>query len=492
MLRESCHAVSASQAHLSVSVRYEYKKLRTILWDHEQTQDVPEVIKASLKPRIYSALSKVIARYPSLAVCLVDDQGPKAEPRFQHIPTLDLDKIVRFQKGGNVAGTLEHEHNEPFNTEDKGAPLWRLTVTFDTDGAKADEHLRDKVGIVFVYHHAIGDGSSGRNFHNELVRHLNKVDEAGSESIVKTIGGSLPTSLEESMHFKPTTGVLLKTAINELVLPSFIKARIAKTFWTGDVATTSPPKSGHTAVACLAIPAGQASSLYALCKENGVTVHSALYIVSLMAAWKTFQPGKGVPMHFKTATPLSLRTECNVPSDDFGVYVCGYTDAISVSQAHYQTTKEETVKSFWTHCKDYKSRLTKGRRDAISYSSMLAYVPKGKWEEFFRSAPLGNALTNGRSSSFEVSNLGVWSPPTSPTDEWIPKAARFSQCANPLTDVMTIGVLSLADGPLTATITWQEGEIRDSRSRMNSYIKEWERLISTLMSGDKLPMLLIT
>jgi hypothetical protein len=116
---------------------------------------------------IYSVLGMIIRQHTILSTIVIDEVT--STPCFVRVPTIDLDKCVTFvcrqrpqvpagAQDGKLDDILEEQHNADFKEDFGKRPFWRLIVL--TEAGNDAEFVTS-----FVFHHAIGDGSSGLAFH---------------------------------------------------------------------------------------------------------------------------------------------------------------------------------------------------------------------------------------------------------------------------------------------------------------------------------------
>ncbi|GBC06649.1 hypothetical protein RclHR1_00070016 [Rhizophagus clarus] len=192
---------------------------------------------------------KNILKESSLAVSFADLHTSK--PLFIRLSEIDLNKIVRFtivNDDDDMKQMLEKEHVKKFNVEYNSVPLWRIIVEIKRTSSVEEESRNWNLVISIVYHHSIGDGKSGlvfcSSFHESLLEILSENDfkqESYNELKSKITLPQQSTKpfckpIEECVDIK-------LPAIEESILSNFIKKKLLKGYWLGDVPAFSFPKN---------------------------------------------------------------------------------------------------------------------------------------------------------------------------------------------------------------------------------------------------------
>src|SRR5699024_5001168 len=105
------------------------------------------------------------------------------EPYWARLPEIDLERSVSFQnrsqsfpgedeKDDELEKLINTQHNTPFSP-----PLqyWRVCVLLDAGNER-------RFTAVFVFHHAVGDGTSGKAFHKTFLEALHTATKSPMEA----------------------------------------------------------------------------------------------------------------------------------------------------------------------------------------------------------------------------------------------------------------------------------------------------------------------
>ncbi|KAL1962165.1 hypothetical protein VTN77DRAFT_511 [Rasamsonia byssochlamydoides] len=396
-----------------------------------------------IKNHIYRACEILIAQHSNLAAIPVDE-GTRA-PYFARLPEIDLDKCVSFQqRSQNYAAShdpeqpsrdveldelLQIQHNTPFSP---GLPYWRLCIL--TDPADVRQFT-----AVFVYHHAIGDGSSGKAFHNTFTRALREVQLLPSgvakNPVIPPTSPLLP-SLEEVMPLPVSMLYLAKEFLYSKIGP-----RNDPLLWTG-----SHIKAPLTnLIRHVVLSKSTTMKLRKACQMNGTTVTAAL---QAMIARVIFNHVPATFKKLRCSGAISLRRWLleTITEDSIGVWVQEYEEV-------YERDNFNGQEFPWDEAR--RSRRTiehvleqKGRNQSIG---LLKYV-----SDYHRDLFLSK-VGKPRHSSFELSNIGAYvvdsdSPPHAP------EVGRmvFSQSANVTGSALAVSAITGGDGCLVLSFTWQK------------------------------------
>lgn len=400
-----------------------------------------------IKDHIYRACEILITQHPSLAVNPVDEGS--RNPYFARLPEIDLDKCVSFQQRSHTyvaSGDLEQtsrdvelddllqiQHNTPFSP---GLPFWRLCILTDpTD----DRNFTAS----FVFHHALGDGSSGKAFHNTFAQALREVQSSPSAEaknlIVPPTSPLLP-NLEQLLPLPISIRYLAK---------EFLKSKIGRSndplLWTGSsIKTPLVNRVRH-----LPLSKSTTTKLRKSCQMNGTTVTAALQTIIASVIFNQ------VPTTFKKlrcSGAISVRRWLPdiITEDSIGVWVQGYEEV-------YERENFKGREFPWDEAK--RSRRTiervleqKGRNQSIG---LLKYV-----SDYHRDLFLSK-VGKPRHLSFELSNVGAYSAVEKDNPPHTPQIGRmvFSQSANVTGSAVAISAITGGDGCLVLSFSWQENVV---------------------------------
>ncbi|CAG8761341.1 2472_t:CDS:1, partial [Ambispora leptoticha] len=174
---------------------------------------------------------------------------------------------------------LETQHEIGFHQDNFNIPLWRVIFVFNKG--------RNELGVLFVYHHGIGDGQSSYALHNLFYKFLNEnLDLFDSntpipddhtlrkEATVQVPIMPLPFPLNERISLHPPLHKIVPLIAPHLIILSFIKVIKENKYWAGDI----PSKSLNifrTKVKIFELTKDEFQKLYA--KNEGSTIQAVLY-----------------------------------------------------------------------------------------------------------------------------------------------------------------------------------------------------------------------
>ena len=364
------------------------------------------------KSRLFSALETVIARLPPLSVTIRGLETDK--PYLVQLPEIQLEHLVRWvdcrdlkkSRDSFLDEVLSEENSKGFEV-DSLDPLWRVVVL---DSAAQDD--KEKAGssgsdVIFVWHHAIGDGHSGLAVLYAILDALNASTSTDSRSSADTEGAakkssSSPIVINSSEGPAPALESLLKmppslqTRVKRLSATCFgnwSKPPVTKK-WSGGVYDNSSPIK--TNIRHLRIPTHNVTALLTKCRREKTSVTAFLQTLI----------GNGLFRHFQYAERLMCATAISLrrflpPSIGDEMVMGMWVSAFHVDFARSPSFAESWAVD-WTSTRKNKERInyeiTKGDQDIET--GALRDVPDLK--RF-----LLDKVGKERADSFAVTNLGV-------------------------------------------------------------------------------------
>ncbi|KAJ9614647.1 Alcohol acetyltransferase [Cladophialophora chaetospira] len=416
---------------------------------------LPQKCSLPLKDYVYQACEDVIAQHPILSAIPVDEQTQS--PHFIRLPKVDLDKCVtltsrkhKFPWGteardAELEELLSSQHSIPYEAPNS---FWRLCILSNTDHFAA----------AFFYHHALGDGRSGMAFHRTFQQALSRAITANNGSSVQALVPSPTTPLLptiESLHPLPLTiWHIIKVLFKQKVW-SWRDSGL----WTG--AKCAVPL-GQTQVRNVAFPASATITFKNLCRDNGTTITAALQTL-IAGVLFSHLPSNYTSLNCSGALSMRqwLPPDAGITDDVMGVWIQELSETYNrTSFPADANSKTDPNLLPWPEAQ--RSRRTiehslslKGTNSVIG---LLRYV-NNYHEELFLPK-----IGKERSSSFEVSNLGLFKPATATIgDEDNAEIGRmmFTQSAGVMSAAIQFSVVTGADGCLVLGVTWQEGIVEE-------------------------------
>jgi hypothetical protein len=426
-------------------------------------------LKHGKKP-FFAALESCIDEHPILSTVILG--GDTEAPVIATPKTLDLDAHLEIREadrdtseGNSIEKLLTETGDRQFSSLHT-TPPWKLVLAPLSSGATSGQ---SRLLVLYSNYHSHGDGRSGLAFHNSfhagLVKCLGQADQqykyvepicnASTKPLLPPIeeGGKL--SLSWPYLLSPLLGTYLPTSIASFlgIRTSWLSQEVG--IWRGKK-TTFDLANHSTGLVLFNIEPATMRKVLQQCRAmkttfTGVLEH--LIVRSLVAP-----DGGAVAMKaFNTGIAIDMRHLFEGRYSDASMLNCvtGYSELVVFDRSE-ETTDWATNPSsiFWEAAR-------KTSADLKVASSTLHNQPIGllQYLKDFRSWTTGQ-IGKERESSFEISNLGAFSPALQ-TEEEKPgisiEKVVFSQPAKATGSLLDFNPVSLKGGPLAMTITWQFG-----------------------------------
>lgn len=420
-------------------------------------------LKGSLENFVFAALHHVIAAQPNLSIIPINEAKSYPDVYFARLPEIDLRTCVEFRNrespiprgeeaDDELDKLLREQHSRGFKGDVKSRPYWRLVISSSPKTAGT-------FSASWIFHHALSDGSSSMLFHQSFLEGLNASMNLDSASPVVTAPSTPPLPPLEELHPMTLSWSFFLSAIADSLLPSYFAPR-SPNLWTGCSveATAERPRTPHSATVFLS---AETTRLFASkCRSQNTTVTAALITLLAAVLQSTSAPGK----ELKIDIPISLRPFLSIPE----------TQMVNAITTHAHTFRDpsstlsdgDTLAYFsWPTAREVKKALVSevGNKGADNPIALLKYV----------SDMLGyfNAmLGRPRSSSAEVSSLGVWRGRTVVSSDpdadagagvragaakgWEISRMVFSQSANLTAPPVNCSAVTGGDGCLALSFNW--------------------------------------
>lgn len=418
------------------------------------TYTLPESFSLPAKDYIYRACGSLISQHPGLSAIPVGEDTKN--PYFVRVPQIDLDQAIIFQErektldpdsdqDPELESLITAQHNTGFTPP---APFWRLCIL--TDGSSSWRQFT----AVFVYHHALGDGSSGKSFHRTFLQALRDASLSTSETkqVVPSPNSPLLPNLE-ALHPLPVSLPFL--------LKVFFQAKIWSSrpagLWTGGkVQFPVSTQARH-----FAFSRTLTSSLKSLCHSHSTTITALLETVIARSLLRHLEPTYTT---LKCCNAVSTRRWLPdvVTDDSIGVWVEDFAQ-------WYDRNATSGVEFPWTEAQRSRKAIehTLEQRGKNASSNLLRYVRDFHHELFL------SQLGRERATSYEISNLGIVGIGAAKQGEGegegdVDEKSRptlgrmvFSQSANLVGGAIMVSSVTGGDGCLSVTFTWQRGIVEE-------------------------------
>ncbi|PYI21707.1 hypothetical protein BO86DRAFT_356320 [Aspergillus japonicus CBS 114.51] len=422
------------------------------------TYTLPETYTLPLRDYVYKACEILIGQHPVLSAVPVNEESDEAY--FVRLPEIDLAQPVSFHKRlrgfpeGDATDTeldeyLQTQHSTGFTTP--GAPYWRLAIFTDDEDDNAS--ARRRFTAAYIFHHALGDGTSGKIFQETF---LEALTTAGS-ALSAASGG------EEAKQVVPTpVGTPLLPNLEaahpcSISLPFLLSAAIKMKFggrdrglWTGaPVFTPLEARARH-----LVIPAPVSAAFRQSCRRNGATVTAAVQAAMAQALFAHLPP-QCTKLRLTGAISVRKWLTQAIPEKSLGVWVMDFGESYWRKSLPAAAGTEETFP--WKEAQRSRETIERvvGMKGKNTGVNLLKYV--SGFSEFFRSK-----LGKPRGESIELSNIGVLSASDEvQSDPSKPQMGRviFSQSPNAAGAAIVVSAISGGDGCLVLSFGWQQGVV---------------------------------
>ena len=424
------------------------------------------------------ALTKTVERHPELCYGIVNKS--KDEPaHLYRLPELRWDDIVEIKNdliedGDAVLEDTAGSIHDRLFTNQYTRPAWSLVVLRYTDQPNLSTIRTD---IIFASHHGISDGSSCLAFHKTLQSHLRTGSQLSNEDrrsrwpyqVADDI--SKPIFLEDKFSLTKFLDLPAKTKQSD---PSFDP-------WTASAPILDSIDSLRTKAASLSIPFTQVTNILAYCRQRSITLTGLVHGLILIHL------SKAVPhaQTFRGTTPVSLRAFTKTSPDEIvnhvsSVYHNWSPEHISIFRRVEEKSTEEDL-TITTVAQIYQETVRAEMRD-IPIHGPETVVFAAKVKDFDEFCEQSMKITK-RSTTYEISNIGLLKAAELEEEKRVDvvnlEKLIFSQSTMVTGCPINCNVVSIAHGPLTITLTWQDGTLEaEIMYGLRDFLKR--RLLQTL------------
>ncbi|RIA82635.1 alcohol acetyltransferase [Glomus cerebriforme] len=473
--------------NVGLTIRYKIPKNVSL----PTSTSIPDEIKNKILRILYPTLEQTILKEPSLAVSFANLHTSK--PLFVRLLEIDLNRIVRFvivNDDHDIEQLLEEEHTTKFNVEDNSIPLWRIVVGIKRDFNIKKETTNWNLIISIIWHHAIGDGKSAlvfySSFNESLLENLNKnhsLQDSFNElksNITLPQQSTIPfcKPLEKCVNIKFPFLFLVKEVFRDFVLPKFLKRKLLKGYWLGDIPTYSLSKN-ITKILLYSITVEEFKSLLSQSRQHNTTITSIFNISLLFSAYHHLilasnkddniskDAKKLAPFDtIKLDTCINLRpySTPELPWTQSGIYV---SDQFLIYKYPKPNNTSDNDKDsypeldFWKMSREFREQLiNRGISDSIEYLGITKLIlnDRKKFENMLHKKIDGEIM--GRENSVMISNIGKFPKILSNLEgnisdnEWTIDDMIFSQSSVNFSSGITISIISYED-KLTFSLAYQ-------------------------------------
>ncbi|KXH56580.1 hypothetical protein CSAL01_03414 [Colletotrichum salicis] len=417
------------------------------------------------KPILQHAVAQVIAEQPFMQVGIADED--KQTTSFVRVPQISLSNHIQWfgpshpgpdsdtdsSAGGPAPDAalckhLSHQHNQLW-PETTQHPPWKVSIIPLQNFEDHPTHLE----VIYTFHHAISDGTSGAIFHKRLLHALTTTPNLQNNILNLTNPPTLPLPQEHLVNSHISWPYFLRELWTAFA-PTWLKPTPESPPWTGKPITLPPSTVTGLLSASRAQNQTLTPLLHALIKAS-----LARHIPPPTAP--SFEPSSAISMrrfvHEKTLD-INNKMSVLVTSTNHPISTT-LTTALreSCSSSSSSSSGPNLESAIWAVAssikKDLQTRLASLPHDDIT--AVLRYV--GDFHDFFRKKD-GNA----RGNSWEVTYLGAINGNSSSSSEgendkgeadWKLTRAVFSQSAGTVAQAFCVNVAGIAGGETTITVT---------------------------------------
>lgn len=399
--------------------------------------------KVETKPLVYAALKSLILKHPSLALLI---HGPSTDnPEFHLAETVDLTQMVIWSEEGLTTQDQEQALvtkylTHPFKNVDK-IPPWRLLVC--PRGSQA-------LSVSFVFHHSIGDGTSGKIFLTDLADALNTAVPDSSTTVTIPTNSKIPPSLE--MISKLQYGFFF--LVNEFAKKYGIIKPPTQGVWAGTTLALeafNPPIRVQTSH--LSLEPALIKTLAAECRRRQVSVSALIAALAVVAVDTAVPSDAGKSL--AASLPRNLRPVlAAVGEDDMGVYVTGMTSVFE--RAKLRSASPAYMDRVWAAT----AQITKVIKASIALRDWNSSVGKLRNIPNMRSY-IKSLVGTPATSSVDISTLLINKPPTKETDVWAMDDISFTQSPNLFRSALVLNSIGFKGEKLNVSFVWASEVLSD-------------------------------
>lgn len=443
--------------------------------------------------RVEDALARAVLEHPALRHEVIDADARR--PAWVAVNEVDFAHHVQWEDvneedtssavsyGEMLRERIEKLLNQP-PARIPGQPQWRVIVLFK----KGEKPFLD---IVFVYSHALGDGTSGKIFHQTLLRLLNASaatpeKEAETETPVSTLANRvlripsaarpLAPPIEKVSKFPLSAKFAITTAWRELLPPGLASLRPSHAHWA-----PIRPTPFRTRLRVFDIERGVLRGILAASRSHKTTVTGLLHALLLASMASHIPPSDATA--FVGSTALDLRRHVSElgpgldPKRTMADYVSQMTHEFDVDLV--RDVREDVdggdggdgalspalVSLIWQCATRVRSEIQKRLDQGLKNDlvGLMKLVPD--WRAQFRTE-----ASKARPYSFVVTNLGVLDGAETKTgkeaerkngdspvtENWTAEHSVFAISTEVCGAAFQVSPISVRDGALCVSCSWQD------------------------------------
>lgn len=424
------------------------------------------------------AISRVILKHPHLHVGLIGQNTN--EPLWILLDSLNLADHIQWRTINSNPVDFEKECLSGYHqlldtkfTNCSTTPGWKIQV-LRPEGASFIE-------VFFVFNHTNLDGISALVFHEDLLQSLQDDLQTNGNGLENRIlklsprsAGLLCPPPEDLTGFPVDPQIMQKFLHDEAQMRTAgYPKQPAQANWTP--ITAAPFKTQFRSIT---VSSELVSELVKICRHHGTTLTGLFHGIALVSLTSLLEPSTASAFTSQTAMDLrrflpsrhslypwykpsiAISNYVTMLSHTFGEDLVAQIRALSSPEDAFEKLPTgELIDLVWTSaCKvrqDIKDKLQMGtKNDMIGFARRVE-----DWR-----AQLKEEIRKPRSISWVISNIGpIDGSPKQPSSVgsangtgWAITGAKFVLCANVVAAALNISVVSIQDGDLTVTCSWQD------------------------------------
>jgi NRPS condensation-like uncharacterized protein len=433
------------------------------------------IASASLEDVFERALALTILEHPLLLVGLVG--ADSKQPSWARLGQIDFRNHLKWQIVDEsedydkcLLRVLEEHHDTPF-TKLESQPQWRLFILKSPN--------TDFIEVGFVWSHTVGDGMSGKIFHETLLAKLHVASTKTSMPALQDHILRLPATsnftpaVEELLQFPVSFGFVVSEAWHSLRPPSTVYS-----------VTWAPIQITPCKTRLSLITVGNEALQYLLreCRKYKTTLTGLVHARALVSM-ATRIPKDQAPA-FQIGTPVDIRRHMNSIPPQYSYLNPDQTIGNFVSYWRYKFSEDSVAKlrqeiaslktgvdssaaiesTVWSTATAIRQGLSKRIESGTKNDGLGMTKFVSDWKSYMQ-----NRFKTPRTISWEISNLGVIKSTTGEEDlkhdtqeRWTIGRALFTQSASVGGQAIGLNVVATEGKDLTIVFNWQSGVVDDS------------------------------
>ncbi|KAL1885451.1 Alcohol acetyltransferase [Paecilomyces lecythidis] len=333
-------------------------------------------------------------------------------------------------------------------------PAWRVVVLkhlHKEEGTSPNQDVLERVDIAFLAHHAIADGISGLSFHTSLMKNLPDISTTTSPP-------TWPMTFNEILDAPPAVEECVNCLSCACTLCNASTA-CQQQVWAGAGITPELTASFKSMVRVVTVPAHRLGDILQRCKQSNVTLTGFLHALICDSLCR------GIPQDqagFRAVTPFSVRRHTGASDEDIVNHISFMTSYVPRARLN-EIGRCETGSASEEH-----AIIQLAESFSRDIATKVRQLPHGGM--VMQLSRIQDLLSHCRNKSgkqrqytYELSNLGLTSNVVPPKGSGLKlEKVFFTQCGMVTGPAIGFNCVSVRGGPLTISITWQQGVVEES------------------------------